>query len=65
MYSRRKVIIDEIRRRHATNCHKARLQRWNQQLNDCIDAVARETLKLERKQSIYRKLGFIYTKKVL
>jgi len=46
-------------------CHKARLQRWNQQLNHCIDAVVRETLKLEKKQSIYRKLGFIYTKEVL
>ena len=39
-------------------CHKARLQRWNQQLNHCIDAVVRGTLKLEKKQSIYRKLGF-------
>jgi hypothetical protein len=34
-------------------------------LNQYIDAVVRETLKLERKQSIYRKLGFIYTKEVL
>ena len=46
-------------------CHKARLQRWNQQLNHCIDAVVRGTLNLEKKKSIYRKLGFIYTKEVL
>ena len=34
-------------------------------MNHCIDAVVRETLKLEKKQSIYRKLGFIYTNEVL
>jgi hypothetical protein len=40
-------------------------RRWYQQLNQYIDAVVSETLKLEEKQSIYRKLGFIYTKEVL
>ena len=29
-------------------CHKARLQRWNLQLNHCIDAEVRETLKLSK-----------------
>ena len=34
-------------------------------MNHCVDAEVRGTLKLKRKQSIYRKLGFIYTKEVL
>ena len=34
-------------------------------MNHCIDAKVRGTLKLEKKQSIYRNLEFIYTKKVL
>jgi len=34
-------------------------------MNHCIDAVVRGTLKLRKEQSIYRKLGFIYTKEVL
>ena len=34
-------------------------------MNHCIDAVVSDTLKLEEKQSVYRKLGFIYTREVL
>ena len=30
-------------------------------MNHCIDAVIRDTLKLEKKETMYRKLGIIYS----
>ena len=34
-------------------------------VNHCIDAVERDTLNPEKKESMYRKLGFIYAEEVL